>query len=62
MTNYDYIISLPPEVLYKFLNCNACTKNHWDEEQKQCFSPSCCDEQISWLKKERSQNGITKNN
>lgn len=47
MTNYDYIVNLPPEKLYKVLNHKACIQEHLNDKQES-YSP-CEVQQIRWL-------------
>lgn len=51
MTNEEWIKGLPTEAFMRYLTCKACSRKHEDNEQ--CFSPSCFDEQLEWLKSER---------
>ena len=51
MTNEEYIKGLPTEVFLRYLTCKACSRKYEDEDK--CFSPSCYEEQLNWLKEER---------
>ena len=59
MTNEEWIKSLPTEQFMRYLTCKACSRNYEDTEQDKCFSPSCYEEQLAWLKTERQENGIS---